>query len=270
MLLNRAIYHDGWIAASRAAVPWEGARTTPDIDKLPWELYNIDKDFSEADDLAAKMPEKLAQMKDLWWAEAARYDVLPLDGRATVRLNAEMMGRPTPTAGRTRFTYYPGVVALPGGSAPNLLNKSFQVSAAVEVPKGPSAGVVWAMGGGDGGYALYVKDGKAVFAGNFLGRTVTRVTSKQPLAAGKTTLRGEFAYDGGGMGKGGTLSLFVNDAKVGEARLEETMGLTLGLGGTLDVGEDSGSPVDEAAYTPPFRFNGSIKSVVIDLKPAKK
>ena len=255
---------------SRASIPWEGARVTPEPDSLPWELYNIDKDFSEADDLAAKMPEKLAQMKDLWWAEAARYDVLPLDKRKTMRLNAEAMGRPTPTAGRTKFTYYPGVVALPSGSAPNLLNKSFQVTADVEVPKGPSSGVVWAMGGGDGGYAIYVKDGKAVFAGNFLGQTVIRVTSKQPVPAGKATLRGEFAYDGGGMGKGGTLSLFVNDVKVGEGRLEQTQGITLGLGGTLDVGEDSGSPVDEAAYTPPFRFSGTIKSVTVELKPQAK
>ena len=270
MLLNRAIYHDGWVAASRASIPWEGARTTPNPDTLTWELYNIDKDFSEADDLAAKMPEKLAQLEELWWAEASRYDVLPLDGRATVRLNAEAMGRPTPTAGRTKFTYYPGVVALPSGSAPNLLNKSFQVTADVEVPKGASSGVVWAMGGGDGGYAIFVKDGKAVFAGNFLGRTVTRVASKQSLAAGKATLRGEFTYDGGGMGKGGTLSLFVNDAKVGEGRLAQTQAITLGLGGTLDVGEDSGSPVDEASYTPPFAFNGTIKSVTVEIKPQKQ
>jgi len=270
MLLNRAIYHDGWVAASRAAVPWEATRTTPKPDSLPWELYNIDKDFSEADDLAAKMPEKLAQMKEIWWAEAAKYDVLPLDGRATERLNGEAMGRPTPTAGRTTFVYYPGVVALPAGSAPNLLNKSFQVIADVEVAKAPSSGVVWAMGGSDGGYAIYVKDGRAVFAGNFLGRTVTRVTSKQALPAGKTTLRGEFAYDGGGMGKGGTLSLFVNDTKVGEGRLTETQGITLGLGGTLDVGEDSGSAVDDATYTPPFRFNGNIKRVTVDVTPRKR
>jgi arylsulfatase A-like enzyme len=270
MLLNRAIYHDGWVAASRASIPWEGARTTPNPDTLTWELYNIDQDFSEADDLAAKMPEKLAQLEELWWAEASRYDVLPLDGRATARLNAEAMGRPSPTAGRTKFTYYPGVVALPSGSAPNLLNKSFQVTADVVVPKGASSGVVWAMGGGDGGYAIFVKDGKAVFAGNFLGRTVTRVASKQSLVAGRATLRGEFTYDGGGMGKGGTLSLFVNDAKVGEGRLAQTQAITLGLGGTLDVGEDSGSPVDEASYTPPFGFNGTIKSVTVEIKPQKQ
>ena len=270
MLLNRAIYHDGWVAAARAGVPWEGARAALNPDTLTWELYNVDKDFSQADDLAATMPEKLAQMEELWWAQAARYDVLPLDGRATARLNAEAMGRPTPTAGRTRFTYYPGVVALPSGSAPNLLNKSFQVIADVQVAKAPASGVVWAMGGTDGGYAIYVKDGKATFAGNFLGRTVTRVTAKQPLPVGKATLRGEFTYDGGGMGKGGTLSLFVNDAKVGEGRLTETHGISLGLGGTLDVGEDTGSSVDDASYTPPFRFNGSIKSVTVDITPRQK
>ena len=264
MLLNRAIYHDGWMASSRAAIPWEGGARSIDPDTLKWELYNVEKDFSQADDLAAQMPEKLVEMQQLWWAEAARYQVLPLDGRATERLNAEMMGRPSPTAGRTKFSYHPGTVALPSGSAPNILNKSFRVTAAVEIPKGSADGAVWVMGGGDGGYAIYIRDRKPVFAGNYLGRAITRVASQQPLPEGKVSLRAEFAYDGGGMGKGGTMSLFVNDAKAAEARMAATQGITLGLGGTLDVGEDTGSPVDDV-YTPPFRFHGKVHSVTVEL-----
>jgi arylsulfatase len=264
MLLNRAIYHDGWMASSRAGIPWEGGARSIDPDTLKWELYNVEKDFSQADDLAAQMPEKLVEMQQLWWAEAARYQVLPLDGRATERLNAEMMGRPSPTAGRTKFTYHPGTVALPSGSAPNILNKSFRVTAAVEIPKGSADGAVWVMGGGDGGYAIYIRDRKPVFAGNYLGRAITRVASQQPLPEGKVSLRAEFAYDGGGMGKGGTMSLFVNDAKAAEARMAATQGITLGLGGTLDVGEDTGSPVDDV-YTPPFRFHGKVHSVTVEL-----
>ena len=269
MLLNRGIYHDGWVAAARASIPWEGGARTIDPDTCRWELYDIDHDFSEANDLATQNPEKLQQLKELWWAEAARYDVLPLDGRATERLNAELQGRPTPTKGRTKFRYYSGVEALPAGSAPNLLNKSWTVTADLNVPKGDVRGAVWTMGGSDGGFGIYVRDRKPVFVGNYLGQTVTRVMSKSALPAGHATLRGEFAYDGGGYGKGGKLSLFVNDAKVGEARMAATQALTLGLGGALDVGLDTGSAVD-VSYTPPYRFTGTVNSVTVELKPLEK
>ncbi len=265
MFVNRGLYHDGWWAASRTGVPWESGSVEVDPDKATWELYNIDDDFAQAKDLASSNPTKLREMQDLWWAEASKYNVLPLDSRKTVRLSAELQGRPTPTAGRKSFTYYPGVLALPAGSAPSLLNKSFTVTADVEIAKGSANGAVFTMGGSDGGYGIYVKDGRATFVGNFLGQKVTRVTSKSPLVPGPAKLRGEFAYDGGGLGKGGTLSLFVNDQKAGEARMDKTQALTLGLGGALDVGEDTGSAVDEA-YAPPFKFTGKINSVTIDLK----
>jgi arylsulfatase len=264
MFINRALYSDGWWAASRVNIPWEGSAKAADPDTAKWELYNLNEDFTQANDLAARNPEKLRQLQDLWWTEASRYDVLPLDGRKTERLNAELQGRPSLAGKRSSFTYYPGVVGLPSGSAPNVLNKSFTINADVEVGAGKTDGVVFALGGGDGGYGIYVRDGKPVFAGNFLGRSTTRVTSNAALPAGAVKLRGEFKYDGGGMGKGGVLSLFVNNQKVGEARMNETQGITLGLGGALDIGEDSGSPVDEA-YTPPFRFSGAIKQVTVDL-----
>ncbi len=264
MFINRALYHDGWWAASRVGIPWESDPTVPSPDTAVWELYNLDEDFSQAHDLAAENPEKLRELQDMWWSEASRYSVLPLDGRKTERLNAELQGRPSPTGGRTTFTYYPGVVALPSGSAPNLLNKSFTITARIETAEGAIDGSIFSQGGGDGGYGLYVRDNHAVFAGNFLGRETTRVTSTDELPSGQITLRAEFVYDGGGRGKGGTLQLFVNDEAAGETHMEETQGITLGLGGTLDIGEDTGSAVDEE-YTPPNRFQGTITDVTVEL-----
>ena len=269
MFINRGIYSDGWWAASRAGTPWESSPAPFNPDTLRWELYHLDEDFSQAHDLAATEPARLTQMRELWWAQAARYNVLPLDPRKVERLNAELQGRPSPTAGRTTFTYYPGVAALPGGSAPNLLNKSWTVAADLEIPKGAVNGVVWDMGALDGGFSLYVQKGKPVFSGNFLGRSYSRVVGTKPLPQGHVVLRGEFGYDGGGRGKGATLTLYVNDQKVGEARMERTHPLALGLGATLDIGLDTGAPADEA-YKSPFPFTGSINTVTIELQPQAK
>lgn len=265
MLLNRGIYQDGWWAGSRAGVPWDATGAALNPDKLTWELYNLNEDYSQADDLAAKHPEKLRQMQDFWWAEAARHDVLPLDGRKIERLSWELQGRPSLTAGRTSFVYYPGILGLPPGSAPNLLNKSFSITAEIQRNAKSTDGAIFAIGGGDGGFGLYVRDNHAVFVGNYLGRTYSRAASNTPLPDGALTLRAEFAYDGGGLAKGGTLTLFMNEEKVGEARMDRTQAITLGLGGTLDIGADTGSAVDEI-YTPPFEFGGTIKKVTVDLK----
>jgi arylsulfatase len=265
MFINRGMYHDGWWAASRTAIPWESEPIeTPDPDKAPWELYNLDEDFSQAEDLAATHPEKLRQLQELWWVEAARNNVLPLDGRKIVRMNWQLQGRPSLTGGRTSFEYYPGTVAIPPGSAPNILNRSFSVTAEVDVGE-KTDGAVFTLGGSEGGFGIYVLHGKPVFVGNFLGRTVTRAAAEKPLPEGPTTLRGEFRYDGG-FAKGGELVLFVGDQEVAKARMEQTHGITLGLGGALDVGEDTGSSVDDEAYTPPFKYGGTIRKVVVDLK----
>jgi arylsulfatase len=266
MFINRGIYHDGWWAASRVNIPWEGGAAAADPDTATWELYNLTDDFAQANDIAKKNPAKLRELQDLWWSEAARYDVLPLDGRKTERLNAELQGRPSQAGKRTSFTYYPGVLALPGGSAPNVLNKSFSISADVEAKGADTQGAIFSLGGSDGGYGIYVRDGKPTFVGNFLNRSITRVTSSSVLPAGPAKVRADFVYDGGGMGKGGTLALYVDGQKVGEGRMTETQGITLGLGGTLDIGADTGTAVDEE-YTPPFTFNGKIRQVTVDLKP---
>jgi arylsulfatase A-like enzyme len=267
MFINRALYHDGWWAASRVNIPWEGSAAAANPDTATWELYHLDEDYSQAHDLAAQNPEKLRELQDMWWSEASRYNVLPLDGRKTERLNAELQGRPSPTGGRDTFTYYPGVVALPAGSAPNVLNKSFSITAEFEAAADAPDGCIFSLGGSDGGYGLYIADNHAVFASNFLGRETTRVTSTDPLPAGPVTVRAEFEYDGGGLGKGGVLKLFINDQAAGEARVKQTQAITLGLGGALDIGEDSGSAVDEE-YTPPNRFAGDIRQVTVELKPA--
>lgn len=265
MFVNRGLYADGWWAASRTAIPWESGSKEVNPDDAKWELYHLDQDFSQAVDLAAKEPKKLRELQDLWWAEAAKYNVLPMDGRKIIRINAEMQGRPTPTKGRTHFDYYPGTEALPSGSAPSILNKSWSVTATFEQGKEKANGALWSMGATDGGFGLYTMKGKVVFVANYLGQKLIRVESKKALPAGKSVVIGEFTYDGGGLGKGGTLSLTVNGEKVGEARMEQTQALSLGLGGTLDVGVDTGAAVDEA-YKPPFRFNGQIEKISIDLK----
>jgi arylsulfatase len=264
MFINRAMYADGWWAASRTGIPWEtGGDVDPDTAR--WELYNIDQDFTQSKDLAASNPAKLRELQDLWWADAARYNVLPLDGRKIVRLNAEMQGRPTPTKGITHFVYYPGTEAVPSGSAPSLLNKSFSFTAYVK-NGAKSNGALLSMGAGDGGYGLYVRDGKPVFVCNYLGQKITRVISSSSLPSGDATIVAAFSYDGGGIGKGGTMTLTVNGKKVGEERVPATQAITLGLGGALDVGMDSGAPVDEA-YKAPFRYTGVIDRVEVDLKP---
>jgi arylsulfatase A-like enzyme len=266
MFVNRAMYSDGWWAASRTGIPWESSPKPIDPDTATWELYKLDEDFSQANDLAAKNPSKLRELQDQWWAAAARYSVLPLDGRKTERLSAELQGRPSLTGDRTSFTYYPGTLALASGSAPKILNKSFAITADIEMIADSKNGAIFSFGGSDGGYGLYIREGRPVFVGNFLNRAITRATSTAQLPTGSVKLRAEFAYDGGGLGKGGKMSLFVNDTKVGEGRMERTQAFTLGLGGTLDVGEDTGTAVDEV-YTPPFRFGGTIKHVTVDLKP---
>jgi arylsulfatase len=156
-------------------------------------------------------------------------------------------------------------VALPAGSAPNLLNKSFSITADIDVGTRGNDGAIFSLGGMDGGYGLYIKENRPVFVGNFLGRTHARAASERPLAPGAAMLRAEFVYDGGALGKGGRMLLFVDGRQVGEARMERTQAISLGLGGTLDIGEDTGSAVDDV-YAPPFRFAGTIRKVTVDLK----
>jgi arylsulfatase len=262
---NRGIYQDGWMASALSFVPWQPVRTGFDPDKQKWELYKIDEDFSQANDLAARNPLKLRQLEDLWWVQAAKYNVLPLDWRGGERMNAEAMGRPSLIGGRKTMVYYPGTIGVPDAASPPMLNKSWTITAEIEVPEGGANGMIVTQGGVEGGYGLYLRDGKPTFVYNYLGIERPTFTAKNPLRKGKATLVVDFRYDGGGTGKGGAITVSAGGAKIAEGRLQKTIPNTMPICEGLDIGMDVGSPVD-FTYKPPFAFTGKIEKVTIDLK----
>jgi arylsulfatase A-like enzyme len=264
LVSNRAMYQNGWMASSLAFVPWEAVRAGYDPDKAKWELYHIDQDFSQADDLAGQNPEKLKELVDLWWAQAARENILPLDWRAIERLSDQITGRPSLTTGRKEFVYDTPLVALPEGSAPDLKNKSFTITAEAEVPAGGGDGMIFTQGGITAGWGFYLQKGKLVGIHNYIGLERYRVVSTESVPTGKVTLTFDFKYDGGGMGKGGTITLLANGKKIGEGRVEKTAGYKYSLYEGQDIGQDSGSPVD-FTYTPPFPFTGKLDKVTVEL-----
>jgi len=265
--VNRGLYHDGWMASAPSFVPWEPNRDENwDPDQQVWELYKLDGDFSQARDLAKEHPDKLRELQDLWWVEAAKYNVLPLDWRATIRMNAEAMGRPSLVGKRTKATYYPGMVALPGAACLPMLNKSWTITAQVDLPDDKAEGMIVTQGGSEGGYGLYLREGRPVFVYNFLGKERPTFTADKALPKGKATLVVDFAYDGGGMGKGGTITLSANGAKVAEGRLERTVPIQFAIFEGLDIGMDVGSAVDWT-YALPFKFTGKIERVEVEVKP---
>ncbi len=262
MFGNRALYHDGWIAACRhGRLPWQNIGSA-DFGQDTWELYKVDDDFSEYTDLSAKYPEKLRDLQDMFWVEAAKYNVLPLDDRFIERADPNL--RPSLIEGRTDFTFYPGAVRVPESSSPNIKNKSHTITAHIEVPQQGAEGVLVAAGGVAGGYALYVKAGKPVYEYNWFNEKRDKVAGAK-LSPGPATIRVDFKYDGGGIGKGGMVSLFVNDKKVGEGRVEKTVPARFSADETFDVGMDTGSPVS-ADYAPPSKFTGTLKKVDIRLE----
>ncbi len=198
---------------------------------------HVEEVFSQADDLAAKYPQKVKQMQDLFLKEAKKYNILPLDDRFAERTAAN---RPSLTRGRQSFTYYPGAVRLPAGSAPSILNRSYTITAWVDNPDGKAEGVLATHGGKFGGYGLFVQNGKPTFAYNWGQSARYTISATEPLPAGKSTIRFDFAYDGGKPGAGGTGTIFVNDRKVAEGRIERTMMMGYSFDETFDVGEDSG------------------------------
>ena len=267
LLCNRGIYHNGWMASSLSFPPWQPIRTGFDPDKAKWELYHIDKDFSQANDLAKDNPQKLRELQDQWWVEAAKHNVLPLDWRAVERLNAELMGRPSLAGNRKTFTYYPGQVGLPNEAAPRILNKSWTLTAAIEVPEAGAEGMIATHGGLVGGYGLYLRDGKPTFVYNYLAVDRITLAGKESLPRGKTKLVVDFVSDGkpGEFGKGGKLTLSANGHPVAEGRLDKTIPIQISLGEGLDIGMDVGSAVD-FTYTLPFKFTGKIDKVTVELK----
>jgi arylsulfatase len=269
MLGNRAIYHDGWVAATTPQrLPWQLINIfAPAPDQYPWELYHIDEDWTEAENVADKYPDKLKELQVLWLVEAVKYNVLPLDNSLAERL---VRLHPSSVAGLTAFTYFPGNTRIPLAAAPDVRNKSFRITAHVEIPAANAEGVLVSAGGRFGGYGLYLQDGKLVYLHNLLGVARYKVASEEKIPAGKHVLTLDFQYDGLGLGKGGLATLLVDGRKAGQGRIERTIPIGGGLTDAFDVGEASGTPLDESYVDKlPFKFTGKLEKVVIDLKPAK-
>jgi arylsulfatase len=266
MLGNRAIYNDGWVAATTPPVPpWVMGQQAPNVNDYKWELYNVASDFSEANDLAAQEPRKLRELQDLFFAEAGRYNVLPLDNSKIER--ADVSIRPSLTRGRTEFTYYPGMVRIPEGAAPDFKNKSYRIVADVEIPANGAEGVLITQGGRFNGFGLYLLQDKPVFYYNLVGVERTSVAAKDALSPGKHIVAVDFRYDGGGIGKGGLLTLSVDGKEAANGRLNRTIPFRVSADETLDIGEDTGTPVSED-YRVPFKFTGTLNKVVVDLSEA--
>jgi len=267
MFGNRALYHDGWIATTvPPQPPWlMGTAKMPDIlTGYKWELYNIAEDYSENNDLAAKSPDKLKELQDLFMVEARKYQVLPLDNSILERI---LTPRPSATAGRTEFTYSGEVSGLPSGSAPNTLTKSYSITAEVDIPSGGGEGMLNTLGGRFGGYGLYLLKGKPVFTYDLLGLEKFRWEGKEALTPGKHTVLFDFKYDGPGMAKGGTGVLSVDGKEVDNKKIPHTCPALMTIDETFDVGVDTRTGVDDKDYQPPFRFTGKLQKLTIKLGP---
>jgi arylsulfatase len=262
---NRAIYADGWFAGTIHRAPWEMKPRAALLDDR-WELYDARNDFSLATDLAAKDPAKLKEMQGLFMKEAVKYHVLPIDDRLMERLNAKLVGRPDLIGDRTSLTLHAGMKGMSENVFPNIKNRSLTITADVEIPQGGANGVILAQGGRFGGWSLYFKDGRPVYTYNFLGLQQFNVAAAQTVAAGKATIRFHFAYDGGGSGKGGLGTIFVNGTKVAEARIERTQPGIFSADETADVGEDDATPVTDDYKAYDNKFTGKILKVTVDLK----
>jgi arylsulfatase A-like enzyme len=263
---NRAIYHEGWYARTIHKAPWEPKPQRALQDDV-WELYDLRSDFSLAENVAAKSPAKLAELQALFLREAARYHVLPIDDRVFERLDGASVGRPDLMAGRTSMTLAEGMTGMMESVFINVKNRSKVLSAEIEVPADGGNGTLLAQGGRFGGWSLYVKNGVPAYDYNFLGLQRASIAASRPLAPGKATVRFEFAYDGGGPGKGGTGALWVNGEKVAEGRIEHTQGGIFSGDETADVGIDLGTPVVEAIGSEAkSRFTGRIAKLTVETR----
>ncbi|HEY4380350.1 MAG TPA: arylsulfatase [Acidobacteriaceae bacterium] len=259
MMGNRAIYNDGWMASARSGMlPWLYSAAPEQMMQQPWELYHLSEDYSEADDLAAKFPDKVKEMQTLFDAEAKRNQVYPLDPRTG--------GRQERPVGK-HFTFYTGTGHWYVSLTPQYENHSHTITAYVDIPQGEANGVLLADGAESGGFSLYLKDGRPSYTYNYFQRRITSITAPSVLPAGPAKIELRFAYDGGGIGKGAAATLLVNDKVVGEARIPETVPMAFSFEDTFDVGEDSASPV--GGYTSPFPFTGVLHKVDFDILPDK-
>ena len=265
MFGNRGIYHRGWSAVTKHKTPWiMVGGVVPAFDDDVWELYDGTRDFSQAHDLAREHPEMLAKLQRLWLIEATKFNVLPMDDRTGERLEPAMAGRPTLVHGNSQV-FFPGMGRLSENSVVSIKNKSFSVTAEVEVPDGGAQGVIIAQGGRFGGWAVYLKAGRAKFVYNVLGIRSFETEASLPLPAGIHQVRMEFAYDGGGLAKGGDVSLWYDGTSAGSGRVEATQPMVFSADETTDIGYESGTTVTPDYTARTSRFTGKIHWVQIDL-----
>jgi arylsulfatase A-like enzyme len=270
MVCNRGIYHKGWTAATRHGnLPWVVIGAQPPLSADVWELYDTTKDWTQARDLARQMPEKVAELQRLFELEAMKYNVFPLDDRKAERANPDLAGRPTVVHGNTQLLF-PGMRRLSENTIINTKNKSHSVTAEIEVPVSGAKGVIAAQGGNMGGWSLYAHEGKLKYWYNFVGILQFSVTGDSPLPAGTHQARMEFAYDGGGIGKGATVTLYMDGKQVGQGRIGRTQALFFSMDETTEVGCDVGEPVSPDYGNRDNAFNGKVKWVQIDIDTAAK
>ncbi len=262
---NRGIYHKGWTAVTKHRTPWEvGVIKTVPFDDDLWELYDTNTDWTQAHDLAKEMPDKLHELQRLWLIEAVKYNVVPLDDRLAERFNPDIAGRPQLVRGH-RQLLFGGMKGLSPHAIVSVTNKTHALTAEVVVPETGAQGVIFAWGGITGGFSLYAKDGKLKYCYNFCGLTHFFVEGREAIPAGKHQVRMEFAYDGGGLAKGGTVSLYIDGQKTGEGRVEMTEPFGYSADETADVGMEEGSPVSPDYGPRGNAFNGEINWVEIDV-----
>jgi hypothetical protein len=264
MFVNRGIYHEGWTAVTRHSTPWVMNPSLPAIDEDVWELYDTNTDWTQARDLAAEHPEKLAELQELFLEEARKYNVLPLDDRRVERLNADTAGRPTLIRGTSQLLFA-GMGRLSESSLVNIKNKSHSVTAEIVVPESGASGVIVAQGGAFGGWSLYLHEGRPTYCYSFFGVQRFKVAADGPVPAGTHQVRMEFAYDGGGLAKGGGVTLYVDGEAVGSGRVERTQPLIFSADETADVGQETGTTVSDDYDAESSRFTGTIAWVQIDL-----
>jgi len=265
MFCNRGIYHKGWTAVTRHSIPWDTSKPMPAFDDDVWELYDTNTDWSQARDIAKENPKKLAELQRLWLIEATKYSVLPLDDRRVERFNPDLAGRPALIKGNTQLLFG-GMGRLTENSVVNIKNKSYAITAEVVVPDAGAEGVVIAQGGAFGGWSLYAKAGRLKYCYNFFGVRLFHVEAGEKIPAGRHQLRLEFKYDGGGLAKGGTASLYVDGKKDGEGRVDVTVPMMFSTDETCDVGKGTGSAVSPDYDARENEFSGEVNWVQIDLE----
>jgi arylsulfatase len=263
MFCNRGIYHKGWTAVTRHGVPWLGAYKRAFDDDV-WELYDTNTDWTQSKDLAKTNPKTLAELQRLFIIEASKYSALPLDDRTFERFSPDLAGRPQLIKGKTQILFG-GMGRLSENSIVSIKNRSHAITADLDVSKSGAEGVIIAQGGSVNGWSLYAKGGKLKYCYNFFGIEVTFVESTQPIPAGHHQVRMEFKYDGGGVAKGGVVTLYVDGQAVGQGRIEKTVPMAFSADETCDVGKEAGSPVSPDYGPSGNEFSGEVNWVQIDL-----